>query len=491
MYNSVHPYSVQRATCNVQGDFITIVLVAAASNLTNESFRPHLCRTVLNRQGRFCTVEDFARLTCLLCYLFLPEQVIPVDRKFMVCKGTEYRQNCTHISLCAPHLLKNGTTTYTKLAPEAYDLSDSESDIYRTFLKQSDTQQLHLCCRNAVECCSFMLSEPSISTDAVVCPRTWDGWQCFNDTRTNQSSEVSCPEHIYFGGERPVCPIKFKRSCEHPGHWPYFPKTQFEWTDYSSCVAKDTDTTRHYTHLAAYGVSLLALAPALTVSLRFTLCRQLRVPRITMHKNLFISIFINGIVFIIFKYLLILQPLVSSDRWLTEGTVGCKFLYVLTKYSRTSNYMWMFCEGLYLHKLIVAAFAEQKNLIIYYLIGWGFPIIPASVYSILMLFYGDSAKSGCWYAPSEGYEWVFHVPSLLSLALNVIFLCNIIRVLIIKLRATNTNEPSQYKKAVRATFVLVPLFGVHFVITIHKPSTGPCTWLEAYYYVNYLLDGLQ
>lgn len=35
-----------------------------------------------------------------------------------------------------------------------------------------------------------------------------------------------------------------------------------------------------------------------------------------------------------------------------------------------TNFMWMFCEGFYLHKLIAAAFAEQKNLIMFYIIGW-------------------------------------------------------------------------------------------------------------------------
>jgi hypothetical protein len=36
-----------------------------------------------------------------------------------------------------------------------------------------------------------------------------------------------------------------------------------------------------------------------------------------------------------------------------------------------TNYMWMFCEGYYLHKLIASAFAEQKSLITFYVIGWG------------------------------------------------------------------------------------------------------------------------
>ncbi|KAF0305526.1 Calcitonin gene-related peptide type 1 receptor [Amphibalanus amphitrite] len=46
-------------------------------------------------------------------------------------------------------------------------------------------------------------------------------------------------------------------------------------------------------------------------------------------------------------------------------------------------------------------------------------------------------------------------------------------------------------RAVRATLVLVPLFGLHLMVTIYRPSDGGCVWMEIYYYCDYLLDGLQ
>lgn len=49
----------------------------------------------------------------------------------------------------------------------------------------------------------------------------------------------------------------------------------------------------------------------------------------------------------------------------------CKILILVTKYFRVSNYMWMFCESFYLHRLIAAAFVEETSLLIFYLIGWG------------------------------------------------------------------------------------------------------------------------
>ncbi|GFV60303.1 calcitonin gene-related peptide type 1 receptor [Trichonephila clavipes] len=52
----------------------------------------------------------------------------------------------------------------------------------------------------------------------------------------------------------------------------------------------------------------------------------------------------------------------------------------------------------------------------------------------------------CWAFPVESYEWIMNAPNMTSLLVNLIFLCNIIRVLVTKLRATHSNEPSQYSE---------------------------------------------
>ena len=52
----------------------------------------------------------------------------------------------------------------------------------------------------------------------------------------------------------------------------------------------------------------------------------------------------------------------------------CHVLHVVTQYLVSCNFMWMFCEGLYLHTLIARAFTTgNKLLAACYLIGWGTP----------------------------------------------------------------------------------------------------------------------
>ena len=53
---------------------------------------------------------------------------------------------------------------------------------------------------------------------------------------------------------------------------------------------------------------------------------------------------------------------------------------------------------------------------------------------------------------------------------NFLFLLNIVRVLITKLKGTHCAESTAYMKAVRATLILIPLLGVQFVLLPWRPG---------------------
>ena len=44
---------------------------------------------------------------------------------------------------------------------------------------------------------------------------------------------------------------------------------------------------------------------------------------------------------------------------------------MITKYFRLTNYTWMFCEGYYLHRLLVNTFEEERGIKFILTIGWG------------------------------------------------------------------------------------------------------------------------
>lgn len=158
-----------------------------------------------------------------------------------------------------------------------------------------------------------------------------------------------------------------------------------------------------------------------------------------------------------------------------KNSVGCRILYILTRYIDTTSFFWMFCEGLYLHRLIVHAFSVPKTLLPYYIFGWGIACIPAIVYAIIRGATADFNK-GCWVHSIGGYEWIMYTPNLLCIAANLFFLANILSILCRKLQATH-NEPNNYRKALKATFVLIPLFGLQQFLFIYRPPpTSPISF---------------
>ena len=54
-----------------------------------------------------------------------------------------------------------------------------------------------------------------------------------------------------------------------------------------------------------------------------------------------------------------------------QNTEWCRLLLMTTKYFRLTNYTWMFCEGYYLHRLLVNTFEEERGIRFILAIGWG------------------------------------------------------------------------------------------------------------------------
>uniref|UniRef100_A0A3B1JCX9 G-protein coupled receptors family 2 profile 2 domain-containing protein n=1 Tax=Astyanax mexicanus TaxID=7994 RepID=A0A3B1JCX9_ASTMX len=179
--------------------------------------------------------------------------------------------------------------------------------------------------------------------------------------------------------------------------------------------------------------------------------------RISLHKNMFMSFILNSVLMVIWFTMVFFDEQLAATN-----PIGCKILASLIHYTFCSNYFWMLCEGIYLHTLIiVAVFVGEQQLGWYYLLGW----IPAVIHAVArLLFYDD-----CWIS-NTSLLYIVHGPIQVALVVNLFFLLNIVRVLITKLRVTHQTESSVYMKAVRATLILVPLMGAHFILVPLQPE---------------------
>jgi hypothetical protein len=85
--------------------------------------------------------------------------------------------------------------------------SNDTAIISRTFISASLIIKWQQCCADAMHCCLESLQYyKEEKDDPLTCPRTWDGWSCWNeDTKPQQVQRQPCPKHIYWHQIVPPC----------------------------------------------------------------------------------------------------------------------------------------------------------------------------------------------------------------------------------------------------------------------------------------------
>ncbi|XP_060922980.1 calcitonin gene-related peptide type 1 receptor [Limanda limanda] len=330
-------------------------------------------------------------------------------------------------------------------------------------------------------CFQRIIRESHHSSKGPVCNTTWDGWLCWDETEAGVTTEQSCPEFFDDFDSSLVA----SKVCMETGEWGRHPDSNRTWTDFTNCKG---NTTHHraaamshfYLVMIGQGLSLVSLLISLGV---FCYFKSLSCQRITLHKNLFLSFVLNSVTTVV-----LLNTVTEKQGHNSNDSTSCKLVMFVHMYLLSCNYFWMLCEGIYLHTLIVVAvFAEKQHLIWYYMLGWGFPLVPAVIYSVARYFYYDD-NDKCWVSPTS-LLYIIHGPMCAALVVNLFFLLNIVRVLITKLRVTHQAESSLYMRAVRATLILIPLLGIQFVLFPYKPQEHWTT--EIYMYIMEILMHYQ
>ncbi|KAM4669780.1 calcitonin gene-related peptide type 1 receptor [Amazona ochrocephala] len=330
------------------------------------------------------------------------------------------------------------------------------------------------------ECYQKIMQDPIHRKEGPYCNRTWDGWLCWSDVAAGTVSVQRCPD--YFQDFNPS--EKVTKICDPNGNWFRHPESNRTWTNYTQCNIYTHEKVKtalnlYYLAIIGHGLSITSLLISLGIFFYF---KSLSCQRITLHKNLFFSFVCNSVVTIIS-----LTAVANNQELVATNPLSCKVSQFIYLYLMGCNYFWMLCEGIYLHTLIVVAvFAEKQHLMWYYLLGWGFPLIPACIHAVARsLYYNDN----CWISSDTHLLYIIHGPICAALLVNLFFLLNIVRVLITKLKDTHKAESNLYMKAVRATLILVPLLGIEFVLFPWRPEGRIAE--EVYDYVMHILMHYQ
>ncbi|XP_076461906.1 corticotropin-releasing factor receptor 1-like [Babylonia areolata] len=334
-------------------------------------------------------------------------------------------------------------------------------------------------------------SEPLIG---VHCPPQHDLVNCWPATPANTTLTRPCPT-VFQGVHYPPGVFGF-RHCQANGTWQHG-----NWTNYTVCM-EYIDQLQYTTqspqlvspdHVALFKTltniifiaSIISLVFLVISLIIFTFFRSLQCTRISIHKHLVLSFIFRFIIHII-----TFEPYISQRehsyrdvQWL------CRALKALDNYMVAANFAWMFVEGLFLHnRLCTSVFSSEGPFILFYLIGWGIPLVLTVTWSTLMHFHNQET---CWsFSTQSPLIFIVYAPIMVALVINLGFLINIIRILVTKLRANHSPETARMRKTIKATVVLLPLLGMTNLLFFMKPQ-GDGPGMVAYRVINAVLPPCQ
>ncbi|XP_054599484.1 vasoactive intestinal polypeptide receptor 2 isoform X2 [Nothobranchius furzeri] len=289
------------------------------------------------------------------------------------------------------------------------------------------------------------------------CKGAWDNIACWERAEFGETVTVSCPRalRIIFGRNGNI-----SRNCTSTGWSEVFPNI-------SRVCGSDTSQDKLVFYVVVqtlytlgHSLSLIALT---TGSAILCLFRKLHCTRNYIHLNLFISFILRAVAVLVKDDILFSRSSQCSSQ---PSLVGCKASLVFFQYFIMANFFWLLVEGIYLHTLLVVIFSENQHFIIYMFIGWGIPTVFVSVWAITRIYLEDT---GCWERNDHPIpNWVINGPIGFSIMVNFIQFVNIIRILVQKLRCPDIggNDQSQYRRLAKSTLLLIPLFGIHYVVFV-------------------------
>ncbi|XP_074549650.1 vasoactive intestinal polypeptide receptor 2-like [Halichoeres trimaculatus] len=309
------------------------------------------------------------------------------------------------------------------------------------------------------ECHSQLQQEDADSTG---CHGEWDNVSCWQSTAVGKVMTLPCPSPILrlFGKNGLI-----SRNCTESGWSEVYPVIT------AACWPDDTDEPSELVFYRVVRIlstlgHCLSLVTLLSSTFIICLFRRLHCTRNYIHLNLFVSFMLKAVA-VLTKDALLFQDDENTDCSSQPSLVGCKVSLVFFNYSIMANFFWLLVEGLYLHALLLVIHNYSTRLSVYMLIGWGIPLVFMVAWIVCRVKLEDTR---CWELnenpiPNRLINW----PIITSVIINFILFISIIRILMQKLRCTGVggNNRSQYSRLAKSTLLLIPLFGVNYMVFVY------------------------
>ncbi|RUS74365.1 hypothetical protein EGW08_017874, partial [Elysia chlorotica] len=321
-----------------------------------------------------------------------------------------------------------------------------------------------------------------VSTEPY-CRPIWDGLACWPKTKGGDTAIIPCPTYV----NEFLLAGKATKQCLANGQWFVHPFLNNTWSNYSACNEDQINLLFYVpqAHLhriklmysTGYGISLFALGIAIFIMIYF---KRLHCPRNTIHVHLFSAFVLRAFLSFLKDSLLVEHVGLPGDVTKVNGTLvfdpdashwECKLLFTIFHYIVLTSAAWVFMEGLYLYILVtVTIFSERRYIRWCTILGWGGPLLFLVPWVVIRATVEDHL---CWNThPTTTIFWILKGPQIAITVVNFYFFIRITCVLFTKLVGTAPPRARKYRyrRLGKSTLVLIPIFGVHYLLTIGFPA---------------------
>ncbi|XP_072926841.1 vasoactive intestinal polypeptide receptor-like isoform X1 [Hemitrygon akajei] len=295
------------------------------------------------------------------------------------------------------------------------------------------------------------------------CHSMWDNLSCWPASATGATVVLPCPKLLLQYADQPG---NVSRRCTDEG-WTELLHSYSDACGINMSNMKDSIEgiflqAVKFSYTVGHSLSLLSLSAAVVILCLF---RKLHCTRNYIHMNLFMSFILRAIA-VLMKDRVLFDN--DSDQC-TLSTPLCKVAIAFYQFSITANFFWLLAEGIYLHTLIVVFFTERKYFWWYIVTAWGTPLLITISWVLAMLYYNDI---GCWDSIDSPFLWIINAPISLTILVNFILFISIIQILIQKVYSSDSigSEYRQYVRLAKSTLLLIPLFGVNYIVFVFVPD---------------------
>ncbi|XP_051883222.1 secretin receptor [Pristis pectinata] len=297
------------------------------------------------------------------------------------------------------------------------------------------------------------------------CEGMWDNVICWPPSSLGKTVAVPCPKVIFLLTREEGF---LYRNCTSEGWSGTFPGYKaacgYDVNDTTGDIKSANYMNVKIMYTVGYSTSFISLSIAVAI---LGLLRKLHCTRNYIHMHLFVSHMLRAVSVFIKDSVLFSSAAIDHCN---AYSVECKFVIVFFQYCIMANFSWLLVEALYLHTLLVVSAYPQKYFRWFIILGWGAPALFILPWAIARIFYENI---GCWDINSNEFIWwIIKGPVLSSIFISFVLFVHIISILIKKLKAPDVvrNEFNQYKRLAKSTFLLIPLFGIHYIVFAFFPE---------------------